>query len=196
MGNFFQVFIEHRVWLLSGLLLGLLLVLIWAVRRRRSKIGLEELLEDIGMDRVSDVLVSDGMGGEISIEHLVLTGKGLVILDVKTITGSVFASDQIDEWTVMTPTGRISIQNPQRALHDRISALRLLVRNVPVFGHVLFVEGADFSKGRPKDIILADELLGRYRKPEKTDLESIMSAFLPHWETVCAACKPAPTIGP
>jgi len=196
MGNFFQVFIEHRVWLLSGLLLGLLLVLIWAVRRRRSKIGLEELLEDIGMDRVSDVLVSDGMGGEISIEHLVLTGKGLVILDVKTITGSVFASDQIDEWTVMTPTGRISIQNPQRALHDRISALRLLVRNVPVFGHVLFVEGADFSKGRPKDIILADELLGRYRKPEKADLESIMGAFLPHWEAVCAACKPAATIGP
>ena len=196
MGSFFQVFIEHRVWLLSGLLLGLLLVSIWAIRRRRSKIGLEELLEAIGMDRVSDVLVSDGMGGEISIEHLVLTAKGLVILDVKTITGTVFASDQIDEWTVLTSTDRISIQNPQRALNDRITALRLLVRNVPVSGHVLFVEGADFSKGRPKDVLLSDELLVRYRKPEKTDLESIMSAFLPHWETVCAACKPAPTIGP
>jgi len=196
MGSFFQVFIEHRVWLLSGLLLGVLLVSIWAIRRRRSKIGLEELLEAIGMDRVSDVLVSDGMGGEISIEHLVLTAKGLVILDVKTITGTVFASDQIDEWTVLTSTDRISIQNPQRTLHDRITALRLLVRNVPVSGHVLFAEGADFSKGRPKDVILPDELLVRYRKPVKIDLESIMGAFLPHWETVCAACKPARTIGP
>lgn len=195
MDNFFQVFIEYRVWLLSGLLLGLLLVLIWAVRRRRSKIGLEELLEAIGMDQVSDVLVSDGMGGEISIEHLVLTGKGLVVLDVKTITGTAFASDQMDQWTVMTSTDRISIQNPQRALHDRISALRLLVRNVPVSGHVLFVEGADFSKGRPKDVILADELLARYRKPQKDDLESIVGAFFPHWERVCEACKPVSGIG-
>ena len=35
-------------------------------------------------------LVSDGMGGEIHIEHLLLTGKGLVVLDVKTITGVAF----------------------------------------------------------------------------------------------------------
>ena len=196
MSNLFQIFIDYRVWLFSGFLLGLLLVLIWAVRRRRSKIGLEELLEAIGMDRVSDVLVSDGMGGEIFIEHLVLTGKGLVVLDVKTITGTVFASDEIDEWTVITPTDRVSIQNPQRALQDRITALRSLERNVPVFGHVLFVEGGDFSKGRPKDVILADELLDRYRKPEKVDLESILSAFLPHWEKVCAACKQSSTIDP
>ncbi len=65
---------------------------------------------------------------------------------------------------------------------------------MPVFGHVLFVEGGDFSKGRPKDVILADELLDRYRRPEIIDLESIMNAFLPHWETVCAACKQASTI--
>lgn len=190
-----QVFGDHSTWLLSGFLFGLLPVLIWAVRRRRSKIGLKELVEAVGVERVSDVLVSDGMGGEIHIQHLVLTGRGLVVLDVKTISGTVFASDQMDEWTVMTSTDRISIQNPQRALHDRISALRLLVPNVPVFGHVLFLEGGDFSKGRPKDVILADELLARYRKPQKDDLESIVGAFFPHWERVCEACKPVSGIG-
>ena len=172
-------------------MLFLLPALIWLVRRRRSKGGLKELVEAVGVDRVSDILVSDGMGGEIHIEHLLLTGKGLVVLDVKTIAGTVFASDRMDEWTVMTSNDRISIQNPQGALYDRIAALRLLVRDVPVTGHVLFVEGADFSKGRPKDVILPDELLDRYKKPEKAELERIMDAFRPHWETVRAACMPA-----
>jgi hypothetical protein len=196
MDKIYQVLSEPSTWFLSVLLLVLLPVLIRAVRRRRSKGGLKGLVDTVGVDRVSDILVSDGMGGEIYIDHLLLTGKGLVVLDVKTITGTVFASDQMDEWTVMTPKNRISIQNPQGALHNRIAALRLLVRNVPVFGHVLFVERTDFSKGRPKDVILAEELLERYRKPEKRDLDSIMEAFLPYWETVCEACKPASTTGP
>ena len=193
MENFAQVVNEYSEWLLGALLLLLLPALIWLVRRRRSRGGLQELVEAVGVDRVSDILVSDGMGGEIHIEHLLLTGKGLVVLDVKTITGTVFASDRMDEWTVMTSKDRISIQNPQGALYDRIAALRLLVRDVPVSGHVLFVDGADFSKGRPKHVILPEELLHRYKKPEKADLERIMDAFRPHWETVREACRPAST---
>ena len=190
MDNFSQVVIEYNAWLLGALVLVLVPLLVW-LWRRRSKDGLDSLVEAVGVDRVSDVLVSDGMGGEIHIEHLLLTGQGLVVLDVKSIGGTVFASDRMDEWTVMTSKDRISIQNPQGALYDRIAALRLLVRDVPVSGHVLFVEGADFSKGRPKDVILPDELLVRYKKPERADLERIMDAFSPHWESVRKACRPA-----
>lgn len=190
MDDLSQILIEYRAWLLGALLLLLVPLLIW-LWRRRSKGGLDALVEAVGVDRVSDVLVSDGMGGEIHIEHLLLTGQGLVVLDVKSIAGTVFASDRMDEWTVMTSKDRISIQNPQGALYDRMAALRLLVRDVPVSGHILFVEGADFSKGRPKDVILPDELLVRYKKPERADLERIMDAFAPHWEAVRQACRPA-----
>jgi len=171
-------------------------LLIWLVRRRRrAEGGLGGLVEAVGVDRVSDILVADGMGGEIHIEHLLLTGQGLVILDVKTIKGTVFASDRMEEWTVMTAKDRVVIQNPQPALYDRIAALRLLVRDVPVSGHILFEAEADFSKGRPRDVILPDELLARYRKPDKAELERIMDAFFPHWELVREACKPVPRVG-
>ena len=193
--NIIQVNNEYGAWLLGALLLCLVALLIWLARRRRSRGGLGELLAAVGVDRISDILVADGMGGQIHIEHLILTGQGLLVLDVKRIKGTVFASDRMDEWTVMTPKDRISIQNPQPALYDRIAALRLLVRDVPVSGHILFVEGADFSKGRPKHVILPDELLARYKKPEKADLERIMDAFFPHWELVREACKPASASG-
>ncbi len=170
------------------LCLAALLVLL--IRRRRTEGALSGLVDAVGVDRVSDVLIADGMGGEIHIEHLLLTGHGLVVLDVKTVEGTVFASDRMDEWTIMGPNDRVAIQNPQPALYDRIAALRLLVRDVPVSGHILFAENADFSKGRPRDVIFPEELLARYRKPEKADLERIMDAFRPHWETVRGACRP------
>jgi len=179
------------VLLLGGLLLVLSALLAWLVARRRRAGTLGELVSAVGVESISDVLVSNGMGGEIHIEHLLLTGHGLVVLDVKAVEGTVFASDQMDEWTVITPQERFSIQNPQAALYDRIAALRLLVRDVPVSGYVLFLGGADFSKGRPKDVILPEELLSRYGKPEKADLERIMDAFYPHWEHVRDTCRSA-----
>ena len=178
--------------LLVGSLLALLVLLAWLVGRRRRRAGsLAELVSTVGVESISDVLVANGMGGEIHIEHLLLTGHGLVVLDVKAVSGTVFASDQMEEWTVITPQERFSIQNPQPALYDRIAALRLLVRDVPVSGYVLFLGGADFSKGRPKDVILPEELLSRYGKPEKADLERIMDAFYPHWERVRDTCRSA-----
>lgn len=190
-----QVINDYRVWLLGAAAALLAAVLLWVVRRRRARGSLRELIEAVGVERISDILVANGMGGEIHLEYLLLTGQGLVILDVKNVQGTVFASDRMDVWTVITSKDRISIQNPQPALYDRIAALKLLVRDVPVSGHVLFLGGADFSKGRPRDVILPDELLARYKKPEKADLERIMEAFFPHWETVCRACRPASAAG-
>ena len=62
-----------------------------------------------------------------------------------------------------------------------------LVRDVPVVGLILFAAGADFSKGRPKDVLLPGELMDRYRKPEQADLERLLVAFAPHWDRVKAA---------
>ena len=195
MSFLFEVGSDYRAWLLGALLLLAVLVLMRRTRRRRSRGGLDELREAVGVDSISDVLVSDDMGGEIHIEHLLLTARGLVVLDVKTVAGTVFGSDRTDEWTVMTADERIVIRNPRGALHERIAALRLLVRDVPVCGHVLFVNGADFAKGRPSDVILPDELLVRYHKPAKAELDRIVEAFSPHWDRVHAACRPASAPG-
>ena len=192
MGGFVQIVSENQKWLYIALLLFVVPLLIWLVRKRSSQDELSELLDAIGVDRLSNIVVDDGMEGKIHIEHLLLTGQGLVVLDVKTIRGAIFASDRMDEWTVITPQGRSTIKNPQRTLYYRISALQLLAQDVPVTGHILFLGGSEFSKGCPMNVIFPDELLDCYEKPGKIALESIMDAFSPYWERVRNACKQAP----
>jgi Nuclease-related domain len=163
-----------------------LLYLRW---RRRGPL-LAQALHSVAIERLHDVLVPDGMGGQIQIEHLLLTANGLVVVDVKAFEGTIFASDRMEEWTVIGRDGRFTFPNPQSTLYDRVAALRQLVRDVPVVGHVLFAPGADFSKGRPRDVVLPAELIERYRKPERADVERLMDAFSPHWDQVKLATKP------
>jgi hypothetical protein len=63
---------------------------------------------------------------------------------------------------------------------------------VPVTGLVLFNQRADFSKGRPRDVMLHSELMERFARPDPADLERLLVAFAPHWERVKAATQPAP----
>jgi hypothetical protein len=96
------------------------------------------------------------------------------------------------EWTVIGKQGRFTFPNPLGTLYDRVAALKQLVRDVPVTGLVLFGERADFSKGRPRDVLSPAELLERYARPEQADLERLLVAFAPHWERVKGATEPAP----
>ena len=147
-------------------------------------------MEAISIESLNNIVIFDGMDGEIHIEHLLLTAQGLVILDVKTSKGSVFGGNQMNEWTILTGHERVSIRNPQEALYSRLTALRLIARDIPVLGHVLFINGADFSKGCPDNVILPEELLKLYKKPEKGELDRIIEAFSPYWRAVCSSARP------
>lgn len=183
-----------QYWILGVAAAALVALLVAAVRlgwlRRRGP-PLRRALEAVAIDRLQNVLAPDGMGGQIQIEHLLLTGNGLVVLDVKEFEGTIFASDRMEEWTVIGKAGRFTFPNPLGRLYDRVAALKQLVRDVPVSGFVLFGPGADFSKGRPKDIVLPAELMQRFGKPERADLERLLEAFAPHWDRVKAAVEPA-----
>lgn len=179
----------YPVALVASLVAVIVVLALIVMRRRRSDI--DNLLRAIGVDSMRDILLPDGMGGQIHLQHVLLTAKGLVVLDIKTVKGMVFAGDRMDEWTVIGGAQRFSIPNPQPALYNRVAALKALARDVPVAGHVLFFPDADFSKGRPADVIFPDELQAHYGKPEKAELERLAEAFCPHWERVQEASEPA-----
>lgn len=163
---------------------------VWLWRRRRRE-QLADVLRAIRIAAKTDVSLPDGNGGLIHVEHLIFTAKGLVILDVKSIDGIVFASDSMAEWTTMGKRRRFTFRNPQPALLDRVAALRLIAKDIPVAGHVVFLAEADFSKGRPTHVIKPDELRERYAKPAHAELERVIDAFSPQWERVVAACEPS-----
>jgi len=174
----------------AGALVVLVGLLGWLLWRRRGGPELRQAIEAVAIERLEHVLVPDGMGGQIQVEHLLLTGQGLVVIDAKSFAGTIFASERMAEWTVIGKQGRFTFPNPLGTLYDRVAALKQLVRDVPVAGHVLFAGGADFSKGRPRDVLSATELVERYRRPEKEDLERLLVAFAPHWDRVKAAIEP------
>ena len=183
---------EYSILIGGVLVLAVAAVVGWWFWLRRRELTLSQVLASVAIDRIQDVLLPDGMGGQIQIEHLLLTGNGLLVIDVKAFEGTIFASERMAEWTVIGKKGRFTFPNPLGTLYDRVAALKQLVRDVPVTGLVLFGERADFSKGRPRDVLSPQELMERYARPEQADLERLLVAFAPHWERVKGATEPAP----
>ncbi|NIA27582.1 MAG: hypothetical protein GWP02_05960, partial [Desulfobulbaceae bacterium] len=135
-------------------------------------------------DRIKSFLIPNGDEGEIQIDHLLLTSQGLLILDMKDVVGTVFGSDKMKDWTVISEKRRYTFPNPQAALYDRIAAVRHIVRQVPVAGRVLFRDGADFTKGIPDLVSDLDALLSEFGEDDKVAAKVKVEAFKPHWDLV------------
>jgi hypothetical protein len=190
MDEIVQLVREHWIWA-AAVLGAVLLALVGWLWWRRGDASARRAIRSVAVDALHDVLVPDGMGGQIHVEHLLLTAQGLVVVDVKRFRGVVFGSDRMGEWTVMAERRRFTFPNPQSALYDRMAALRQIARDVPVSGHIVFEKGADFSKGRPKDVLLPTELQELYRKPAPGDLQNALKLLRPQWETVKQTVQPA-----
>jgi len=168
-------------------------IAIWLVFRRRDRDGgVRRALDQVGMDALRDVLVPDGMGGSIHVGCLLLTSRGILVVDVKPYRGIVFASDQMNDWTVILDGKRSMIANPLGSLYDRVAAVKQVVRDVDVSGYILFPEGADFSKGQPKDVILPGALVAKFPSADAGDRERVLVAFQPYWERLRIAIDGAP----
>jgi len=179
--------------IVAGIVVALALLAIgaWFFWKRRQHSTIGQSLAAIAIEHLEDVVIPDGMEGEIHIEHLLLTRRGVLVLNIKSYEGVVFAADKLDQWTVIGPAGRLAFNNPLPSLYDRVAAVRQLLRDIEVAGFVVFPAGADFSKGRPDDVILPEDLIAAYAKPEKADLGRLIDAFGPHWEALRAATRPA-----
>ena len=147
-------------WIGMGALLGLLLAgAYWGFRayqryaRRRALLA---RLERVAFDAVHQVLVPDGMGGFIHVDHLLLTPRGVLVLDTRRVAGLIFGGDQMSDWTVMGRGRRYTFDNPQPALYDRIAAVKAMTGDVPVDGRLLFSNVGKFTKGMPKWVLMLD----------------------------------------
>jgi Nuclease-related domain len=174
-------------WSIGVLLLLLLWLLYRFVRGRGSK--LDKVLRDIAYERVHDLVIPNGDDGEILIDQLLLTSHGLLILEVKDFEGAVFGSDKMEDWTVISEDRRYTFSNPQHGLYDRIAAVRHIVRQVPVAGRVLFLDGAVFNKGMPGLVATLDLLQEEFGEKNKKSASKKVEAFMPHWELISRRAK-------
>ena len=146
-------------WIAAGVAIALVgaggYVAVGAYQRRARRKHLLARLDRIAYESAHQVLVPDGMGGYIHIDHLLLTPRGLLVLDTRRVAGLILGGDQMSDWTVMG-RNRFTFDNPQPALYDRIAAVKALVGEFPVEGRLLFSNVGKFTKGMPKYVMMLD----------------------------------------
>ncbi len=167
----------------------LALLVVWLLYRyvRRSRDTLRRVLEEISVERYRGLVIPGAHEGEIQVDELMLTANGLLVLEIKDVQGVVFGSDKMQDWTVMSDSRRYTIPNPQPAMFDRIAAVRDIVRQVPVSGRVLFLDGADFTKGVPSLVCNLQQLADEFGEPDKNAAKFKTDAFRPYWDRLSKA---------
>ncbi|MFW2404549.1 MAG: nuclease-related domain-containing protein [Gammaproteobacteria bacterium] len=158
-----------------------LLILILVIWRWRSRRSIKTRLERSGVELLSNILIPNGDGGEIHVEHVLLTRSGVVVIEIKDVEGNVFGSDSMQDWTVISDKRRFTFSNPQVAFYDRLAAVRRLLPDVPVTGYIAFLPKAEFTKGRPSDVIEFETMLDELHKDMKSAVADSVDAFYPQW---------------
>lgn len=186
-----------RVWLIA--LFSLLLVIAgaflgaWLWRRHRarraSEIERARVLE-VAYDSLRDIMVPDAAGGPVHIDYLLLTARGMLVIDYRDIAGVIFGGEHMDEWAVMSRSRRFTFPNPLGPLYDRVTAVRLAAGDAPVDGRVVFTEHGRFPKGQPPQVTMLDALTREY-PPAGGDPEA-GARWQTQWQRVKAVATPSP----
>ena len=151
-----------RPWLLVAV--GVLLLLVaagvalWRLQLRRRK-DIDRRLREACSGVLGNFVIPDGNGDQIQVQYALLTGRGILVLDIKDVEGHVFGSEAMQDWTVLADDRRFTFPNPQPGLWDRVAAVKRLTPEVPVIGFVGFTGSARFTKGQPRSVTLLEPLL-------------------------------------
>ena len=145
---------SYPQWLAIGAAVALTVVITaWFVWSSRSKQGqIRRTLKRLGGIYLKDVLVPDGIGGEIQIDYLLRLPDRILVIDLKEMRGVLFGAENIDEWTQIVERRSYRFPNP---LHDnrfRCQAVADLVKPNKVAGHVVLTEASEFPRGLPEGV--------------------------------------------
>jgi Nuclease-related domain len=181
-------------WILIGCAAALGFVLAWAwrwYRKYRARKALRAAVTAGCSDYLVDMLVPDGMGGGFHVDYLLLTLRGVVVIDLRDVRGNIFGGDQMADWTVIDGPRRFTFTNPQSALYDRIAAVKAVTGEVPVEGRIVFTRRGRFPKGLPKWTLMVDALRAEFPEAEfETPAESA-ARYGEAWARLKGAVKPS-----
>lgn len=183
-------------WIAAGVAIALVgaggYVAVGAYQRRARRKQLLARLDRIAYESAHQVLVPDGMGGYIHIDHLLLTPRGLLVLDTRRVPGLIFGGDQMSDWTVIGRR-RFTFDNPQPALYDRLAAVKALAGDFPVEGRLLFSNIGKFTKGMPKYVMMLDGIEVEFPQFDRSLKGSAaLEPFAEVWGRVVSQLKPSP----
>ncbi len=167
-------------------------IIIW--RKRQALQKMERTIDSIAYEVLRNVLIPNGMDGHIFLQYLLLTERGLLVLDLVERPGAIFGGDQMVQWTSIGKKGRYTFRNPQHVLYDRLAAVKLLAANTPVDGRVVFTTRSEFPKGKSTYVLRVDELTDHFSVVDR-NRGNVVAAFANVWSHVKQNAQPATSEG-
>ena len=162
----------------------------WVLRRRDARRVAR--ITGGAADYRRNVLVPDGNGGDFHLDFVMLTSRGVVIIDMRDIPGNVFGGDQMTDWTLMDGPRRTTFTNPQSGLYDRIASVKAIAVDTPVEGRIVFTKRAKFPKGLPRFTVMLESVGAEFPRLGAAELEIAVSKYRPGWARLKETVKPSP----
>ena len=176
----------------GGALLIALLLLGWRwYRRRRATAALVAAMTVGAFEFQREVLIPDPQGQPLHVDYLLLTARGIVVVDYRDVRGNVFGGDQMNDWTVIDGARRFTFANPQAALYDRMAAVRALASDTPVEGRIVFGRRARFPKGLPTHSCKLASLAADFPAADRQTVGTLPDVWMREWALLGAACQPS-----
>jgi len=177
------------------LLAGLFLLWRWD-RRRRTRAARARAVTNCGFEHLRNVLVPDGQGSTLHVDFLLLTARGLVVIDLRDVEGNIFGGDQMTEWTVMHRALRYTFPNPQTGLYDRIAAVRALAPELPIEGRAVFTSSGRFPKGLPRHTLMLDSLSAEFPASDRQAMSAVLERWMAGWRMIEKSVVPSKLASP
>ncbi len=111
------------------------------LRRRLSESAVERAVRGSGYASFNDVKLGTGGQSYITIDKLVRTPAGILVLVVEKLNGDIRGESKADHWA----TGTNVIPNPLQRLHQAAGIVESLATDVPVYGRVVDLGNARFQ---------------------------------------------------
>jgi len=186
-------FVTTVVGVVAVALLAVLGSRAWVVRRRDARRVARVTAG--AADFLRNVLVPDGNGGDYHLDFVLLTSRGIVVIDMRDIIGNVFGGDQMTAWTLMSGPRRTTFVNPQAGLYDRIASVKAIATDTPIEGRIVFTKHAKFPKGLPRFTVMLESVAAEFPKLGAAELDIAVAKYRPGWTRLKEAAKPSPHFG-
>jgi hypothetical protein len=162
----------------AGLAVLVAVVLIWSflpvLRRRFADWRVRRRVAKMGEKMVSNLRIPDGVDGEVHIDHLVLQGERLVVVDVKHYDGLIYGGEALHQWTQVVNRKNFHFENPLRQMQLRIQAVKSVIPQASVDGMVLFAGDGRFPKRMPEGVMTLEDV--PRKKSKKVEVSEPMQA--------------------
>jgi len=99
-------------------------------------------LRRLAYPALHDIVLLCEDGHPTQIDHVAKTPSGLLVIETKNYSGKIYGKSDDKMWTVCLGGTRRKMQNPLRQNYRHIQAVKRLVPDVPVLGHVVFAGSA------------------------------------------------------